>query len=525
MLALVVLLAAIAAWLLASFDADKYKGLAIDWMKREHDRTLAIAGPLKLKVFPRLGVQVSNLSLSERGRSEPFVALNDVSLAVELLPLLRKELVVDRVSARGVRVAYTRTAKGERNFDDLLKSDGKEAAASTGPSLKFDIGRVEIEDLHAALRDEQGKLHGDVKVLSLESGRIAQGVESPVELRAELALKQPALRGALSGKTRLRWIADTATVSLSDMNLGFRGDVPAATAVDASVKGALTWEGANNALQARGVEVDLAASLGALKLAGSKVTFDTFAYHPVRNAIALSKLELKLAGSQGKSPFTLALAWPSLEVVGSTLKGSALSGTASMSGEPAIDARFQSGPPSGNFDLIRLPDFALVLKGKSGPRQIDGTLRSVLALRVPTRSLAFEPLELQAKLDEPNLQPVALGVRGSASASAQGAAWNLSGQLSANKFASDGSVSFAGGTPNVQAQARFDSLDLNKLLAPQKAAPQTPSLRRAPTRRSIFPGCVPLTASSRCARTASRFTNTASPTPASTRASTRRCWS
>ena len=467
-LALVVLLAAIAAWLLASFDADKYKGVAIDWMKREHDRTLVVGGPLKLSVFPRIGVKVSKLSLSERGRSDPFAALDEASLAVELLPLLRNQLVVDRISARGLRVAYTRTAKGERNFDDLLKRDDK-APAGAGPSLKFDVGRIDLEDLHATLRDEQGKLHGDVTLVSLTTGRIAPGVESPVELKAELALKEPAIKGTLSGKTRLAWNAESATVALSDMKLGFKGDVPAASAVDASIRGALTWDGGKSALHARGVELDLAATLGAMKLAGSSASLDSFGYDPTRKAIALGKLQLKLAGLQGKSPFTLALAWPSLEVAGETLKGSALSGTVSLAGETSMDGRFQSGPPSGNFDQVRLPAFTLALKGKSGPRQIDGTLKSALSLRVPTRSIAFEQLDLQAKIDEPSLQPVALAVRGSASASPQGAAWNLAGQLSANSFASDGNASFGGGAPNVQMQARFDSLDLNKLLAPPKA--------------------------------------------------------
>ncbi len=128
---------------------------------------------------------------------------------------------------------------------------------------------------------------------------------------------------------------------------------------------------------------------------------------------------------------------------------------------------------------MRLPDFNLALKGKSGPRRIDGTLKSGLSLRVPTRALAFEQLDLQAKIDEPNLQPVALTMRGGASASPQGAAWNVAGQLATNTFASEGSASFGARTPNVQLQARFDSLDLNTLLAPPKtggtAAPASTS--------------------------------------------------
>ncbi len=53
----------------ATFDANQYKSVAIDWMKTERQRTLAIDGPVDLSVFPRLAVKVSKLRLSERGRS------------------------------------------------------------------------------------------------------------------------------------------------------------------------------------------------------------------------------------------------------------------------------------------------------------------------------------------------------------------------------------------------------------------------------------------------------------------------
>ena len=120
-----VLVAAGIAWFVASFDADRYKGLAIDWMQREHDRQLAIDGPVELSVLPRLEVQLSKLRLSEHGRSDTFASIDEVGLAVGLLPLLSRQLVVERVAAKGVRVVYTRNAKGESNIDDLLGADAR----------------------------------------------------------------------------------------------------------------------------------------------------------------------------------------------------------------------------------------------------------------------------------------------------------------------------------------------------------------------------------------------------------------
>src|SRR5262245_29140575 len=114
LLGLVAVLAAVAAWLVMSFDSQRAKAAAIDWMKG-HDRTLAIDGPVHLSVFPRLAVKLSKARLSEVGRKDVFAAIDEAGLAVEVLPLLHGEVVVDRVQAKGVRVTYLRDAQGRSN--------------------------------------------------------------------------------------------------------------------------------------------------------------------------------------------------------------------------------------------------------------------------------------------------------------------------------------------------------------------------------------------------------------------------
>lgn len=98
--------------LVASFDANRYKGLAIDWMKANRNRTLAIDGPIELSVFPRLALRASRVSLSEAGRAERFASVEQAALSVALLPLLRGSLQVDRVEASGVQLVLRRDAQG-----------------------------------------------------------------------------------------------------------------------------------------------------------------------------------------------------------------------------------------------------------------------------------------------------------------------------------------------------------------------------------------------------------------------------
>ena len=194
-------------------------------------------------------------------------------------------------------------------------------------------------------------------------------------------------------------------------------------------------------------------------------------FNPQAQQLELDALQVNLAGKQGANPFELALDWPQLAVNAQQLKGSALTGRYKLSGATVLAGTLRSAAPSGNFDALRLPGVVLTLAGHSGPRKIDGTLKADLLLRVGQRAVALERLDLAATLAEPSLQPLQIALRGNAGADAKGAQWLLTGALNSNRFESKGSADFGGAVPHIKATARFDSLDVNKLLGPDKPAP------------------------------------------------------
>ncbi len=438
---LVLLLAVAAAVFVASFDINRYKPQAIEWMKTSYQRTLAIDGPIELSLFPRLAVKVSKLRLSERGRADAFAAIDEASLSLAVLPLLRKELVVDRVQARGVQATLVRDAKGARNIDDLLARPAG-AAADTPPSpgggaMRFDIGGVALHDARLTLRDAQAGRAGTLTLASFTSGRLAPDVETPLTLKAQIDLTQPQpLKLALDGKTWLAFDAASGGAALRDAKFSVTGDT-------AALKG-------------------LAVTLEAQRLA----------FDPATQKLDLDALKLALAGRLGgKDPLELALDWPRLAVAGDKLSGSPFSGRLKLEGATALAARFESGAMTGGFEALRLPGFTLDFDGQSGARKLKGELKSNLLLRPAKAAASFERLALRADIAEPSLAPLQLALGGQASADADGAQWALQGGLNQNRFESQGRAAFGGGVPNVQATARFDRLDLNQLLAPSQATP------------------------------------------------------
>jgi len=484
---LLLLLVIVAGVLIATFDANRFKGLAIDYVKNERQRTLVIDGPIELSVFPRLAVKVSKLKLSEHRRADEFLVIDEAALSVQTLPLLRKQLVVDRVSARGVRAVYARDAKGASNIDDLTGPGSKPGEpagqpSSSTPALRFDISAVELDDLRLTLRDAMTPLEGTVAVQSLKTGRLANQGETPVSLRGSVDLTKPQpIKLALDGSTTLALDLDKDAVSLSAMKLDTQFDGAGFKDLVLSATGALGWDG--SALRAGPLKLDVKrGSRDALTLSPSSLEVKQLLFSTAGQKLQLDALKLALAGRQGAdAPFELSLDWPQLAVDAASLKGSALSGQVKLSGPSTLTGKFQSGAPSGKFDALRLPGVSVALQGQMQQRKVDGALKADLLVNAGKGALNVDALDLKATLADPGLQPLQLAVRGTAQADAKAASWKLDGALNTNKFDSSGRAALDGKVPNVQAQARFDSLDLNKVLAPDKpGAAATPASGPAP---------------------------------------------
>ena len=480
---LAALLAAAAAWLVTSFDPNRYKGLLIDWMRENRQRALAIDGPIGLDVFPRLQVTLRDVRLSEHGSPAEFASLREAALAVQVMPLLSKQLAVDHVEARGVRVVYRRDAQGARNVDDLLGGGGdgkaapKDAGAPSAQALRFDVRGIALEDVQATVQDAKAGIDGRFVIQKLAAGRLADGAVSPLELVGQAQLAQPAVQAAIDLKSRLQLTlpaGEPARLGFEDLKLGVRGDAFGVKKVDARLEGTLTVDGASGALDARKLRLAVSGEREGLALADTKLAIHALTYEPARRALRLEALELQLAGRRAGDAIAATLAWPKLEVAGDALKGSALKGTASVKGTGAdaqsLQLRFESQAPSGSFERIRVPGLRLAVQGGAGPRTVKGEARADLTLAPTPLAAALDALKLQLAFADPGLAPLQLALAGQAHAGAKDADWRLDGTLNGQRFDSRGRADLSGARPRVEADARFDALDLTRFVAKPVAA-------------------------------------------------------
>ena len=491
--ALLVLAGAGLAFFAASFDANRYKPMAVDWMKTSKNRTLVIGGPVNLSVFPRVELKVSDLSLSEPGRAELFAQVKALDLALDVLPLLRGEVVVDKVSAQGVRLHYLREASGARNIDDLLNSQAGGKAAEPAPPgtkaapLRLDISAINLSDLSLGIDDRQAHLKGDVTLVSLKTGRIGAGVESPVDLQAKLAFSEPALTATLSGQTRLLLnpaaSGSDATLALRDAALRLTGDLPGFKGAQVQLGGSLQL--AKGAWKAEALKLTASGQAAGLNLSESQLSVDSAQLDASAGSLKLAQLAFSAKGTRQGEPLEVQLKWPQLDASAERLQGSALSGLLVMGGPTPLKAQFSSGQPSGNFKQVRVPQLKLDFEGSAGA-QASGQIQTDLLLSASPFSVALDNLAGEVKAQASGLAPQVLAIKGKLNASALQAAVDVSGQWTSGgaptaPYAINATAQF-GAVTTVNARLKLAALDVDRLRgsAPAPATPARPEAGGAP---------------------------------------------
>jgi AsmA protein len=184
-LAFGVLLALVAiglGMLYALFDGEKLKAELTRVVMEQKQRKLDIAGPLELSVWPDVGIKLGRLTLSEPGGKEGFLALDAARVAVAVMPLLSKQVQVQRIEVDGLKATLVKRKDGTLNIADLAggaadkegaaKDRSKVGAGDTAAPVRIDIAGIKIANAQLTWRDEKAGTTTTLSNLDLGSGRV-----------------------------------------------------------------------------------------------------------------------------------------------------------------------------------------------------------------------------------------------------------------------------------------------------------------------------------------------------------------
>lgn len=413
----------------ATFNPNDYKPLIVKMVQEKKQRTLNIEGDIKLAFWPKLGADLGRITLSEHKGDKEFAGMQSAKVFVAVMPLLKKQLVVDTVKIDGVHANIVRFKDGSTNFDDLLSKEEE------SEEIKFDIDGIQVTNAGLTLRDEMGNRNIAIGEMQLETGHVAKN--EPVDLKTSFVIKgdNPAINAKVQLKGTLLADAENKQYSAKGLAFGLQGDVATTKGIDLKLSGDLDAKPEVMEFTVGGLKLALKANLS-----GQMTTVELDAPSLVARKDEVSGKEARLNLTQTKGEDNL-----NAKLVIANLKGS--------------PKAFQSSGISGE------------VSGKQGARSLSGKFSSPFNGNL--ENLVFDLPRLAGNVDikDPALPngaaKVAFNVNAHADVKQEQAKVDLNADIDGSKLKGD--VAVAGfGKPNVTFHLTADQLDLNKLLGGKK---------------------------------------------------------
>lgn len=389
--ALMALVAVLIGVIAATFNPNDYKPLIIKLVQEKKQRTLKLDGDIKLAFFPRIGADLGKVSLSEHNAPQEFASVENLSVSLELLPLLQKKLVVNRVQVTGVKARIVRFKDGSTNIDDLLKKE------ESNEQFKFDIDSVKVADSSLTLEDQMAGRTLAVSQFNLKTGRIANAVPTDIETDFSLQSSAPRAQAKISLSSGLmfdlegkHYVLDGLKAKLAGDAAGFSGlDLQAAGNVDADLKG---------------------------------------------NLFKVAKLKATLKGKQDGNAIEATLEAPKINISADRAEGEKVTLDAKIARpDGAINAKVSMPGVEGSAKALKISALTLELDGKQGNNSIKGEISTPVSGNLETRQFDFSRLAANLTVGNPSFPngklAASLAGAGSLDLAKPAVALNLSGKL------------------------------------------------------------------------------------------------
>lgn len=322
-------------------DPNRFKAEIVHVVKAQTQRDLVLQGDIKLAFFPKLGLDLGRMSLSQRNSAKEFASINNARLYIAWLPLLKKQLVFDRVEIDGIRANVTRLKDGTTNFDDLLIRDENLAP------MTFDFDGLRITNSFINWQDDMELQRFALRDLQLETGRLADTV--PSHLTASFRFDSERVKSDAKAELKSSLFFDykAGHYEFADLEGKLEGSVAGINSLTLSFKGNLDTYPAQGSLTVENVDVTLTGKYGQrnieARLAAPRL-------QTAKSSMAGSQLRVDASLSQPGEILTAQLQLPAIEIANKVWKTSEFSADIDFKGdERSLQGRL-AGVLGANFE-------------------------------------------------------------------------------------------------------------------------------------------------------------------------------
>lgn len=248
--ALLALLFLLVVYLAVTFNPNDYKPTVIQLVKDKKQRTLDIKGDIKLSFWPKIGADLGEITLSEHQSDKQFAAIKSAKVALAVLPLLKKEIVVDTVYLDGAQVKVIQHADGSFNFDDLLSKEEEESQ-----QINFDVQGIKVTNTQASFSNEKSGATYKVDQLNLTTGQVA--LKKPFDIATDfhLVANQPAMDAKATIKANVMADPEGKHFVVKDLDAQLKGGLLDGQDVTVTAVGAVDVDAAKTVLDVSGLKL------------------------------------------------------------------------------------------------------------------------------------------------------------------------------------------------------------------------------------------------------------------------------
>ncbi|ARP79876.1 hypothetical protein CAL12_02920 [Bordetella genomosp. 8] len=488
--AVLALAVAAAAVFLLTFDPNAYKDRLQAWVQERYHRTLTIEGDIDATLFPRLGLTLQGVTLSEPNSSDTFASMETARMSVAIWPLLSRHIILDHASFSGVKARVVRDKQGRLNFQDLLGEPRQPRQAtpepadqdrSSGPAPTIDIAGLDIKDGEIQLQDDA---HGRALVISQLNARTGRmRIDEPFDasVSAHVQGANPRVDTDIAGKAVVRLDPEAQRYEVRGLDLKVSGQLPDANARNLTARGNLNYDGKSGVLDANAIELvfqgDIANVEGGTASADASLAAERLRADPASGAILASKVAVRAKGTLPRGPFEFAADAPALDVSPTAASGDAISARVRIAGPDSVDARLAIDGISGNSSNLSVAQAKVAADIKQGGRGWNVSAASPVTLDLRQRAGAMPTMAGELVVTAPGLPGGAMRVPYTGALRAdltkKSAEVALDAQVEGGKLTLTADATQLGAKPAVRFALNADTLDLDKLLPDAAARPST----------------------------------------------------
>lgn len=202
---------------------ERIKTLIIPPAEKALGREVTI-GDISVSIFS--GITVHDFVIKEQDKNRDFVKIGKFILQYDLLPLLKKQIVISQILVAGPQVLISRNKKGTFNFETLAllaeekpaapKSQQKSTPADKGSGLPMalTVQEVRVDNATIKVTDATGEIP-DTLVTGNSKVALAIGADSTLTYKGDINAKVDMVYGKLKPDVSLSGQFDQSTLDFS----------------------------------------------------------------------------------------------------------------------------------------------------------------------------------------------------------------------------------------------------------------------------------------------------------------------